>query len=324
MFLSIIIPVYNLPKELLKNCIDSIEALKAAIGSYEIIVVDDGSAEPPMWVEQEYQKSPIQLLTKPHAGPGAARNHGIDAAKGRYLLFVDSDDTLVNGNAMQQCIGILQHEIPDILRFKYTSHTIVARKRRATFSNTTSGALFMLENNLPGSACTFFIKRELVINKNIRFSTNTYHEDEEFSTIAHYHAKTLINSNAVLYCYQRREGSITTSQDKTAKEKRLNDRLRILDKLVAFRQAHKENSNSIQARAMQRKLATLAADAIINYIQDGKTSAETQAMCTERLAPHGLYPITGNYSIKYKIFSHLANSLTGIKILRLIIPTRSR
>ena len=61
MFLSIIIPVYNLPKELLKNCIDSIEALKAAIGSYEIIVVDDGSAEPPMWVEQEYQKSPIQL-----------------------------------------------------------------------------------------------------------------------------------------------------------------------------------------------------------------------------------------------------------------------
>lgn len=324
MFLSIIIPVYNLPKELLKNCIDSIEALKASIGNYEIIVVDDGSAEPPVWIEQEYQESPIQLLIKSHAGPGAARNHGIEAAKGRYLLFVDSDDTLVNNNAIQQCIGMLQHENPDILRFKYTSHTMVAPKKMVTFSNTTSGALFMLDNNLPGSACTFFIKRELVINKNIRFSTNIYHEDEEFCTIAHYHAKTLINSNAVLYYYHRREGSITTNQEKTAKEKRLNDRLRILDKLVAFRHAHKENCNSIQARAMQRKLSTLAVDAIINYIQDGKTCAETQAMCTERLAPHGLYPITGNYNIKYKIFSHLANTLIGIKILRLIIPTRSR
>lgn len=324
MFLSIIIPVYNLPKELLKNCIDSIEALKASIGNYEIIVVDDGSAEPPVWIEQEYQESPIQLLIKSHAGPGAARNHGIEAAKGRYLLFVDSDDTLVNNNAIQQCIGMLQHENPDILRFKYTSHTMVAPKKMVTFSNTTSGALFMLDNNLPGSAWTFFIKRELVINKNIRFSTNIYHEDEEFCTIAHYHAKTLINSNAVLYYYHRREGSITTNQEKTAKEKRLNDRLRILDKLVAFRHAHKENCNSIQARAMQRKLSTLAVDAIINYIQDGKTCAETQAMCTERLAPHGLYPITGNYNIKYKIFSHLANTLTGIKILRLIIPTRSR
>lgn len=325
MFLSIIIPVYNLPKELLKECIESIIALGADIGDYEIIVSDDGSAEPPVWIEEEYTEFPIKLLINRHGCLGAARNHGIEAARGQYIQFVDGDDTLIYSNAMQQCVAVLHKESPDILRFNLTREKPTKgkkRKKRVKFSNTISGALFMQENNLPGSACSYFIKRELLETKALRFSTGIYHEDEEFSTIAHYHAKTLISSNAVLYHYRQRESSITGKKEKAATEKRLSDRMAILSKVATFRKEHESSSNSIQKRALQRKLSTLAADAIINYIQAGKSSRDTHAMCMQQLAPHSLYPLTGNYSIKYRIFKALAGSLTGIRILRLIIPTR--
>ena len=80
MFLSIIIPHYNLQRELLERCIESIVKQEMPSDDYEIIIVDDGSITPPVWVEELYPCTNIRLLNEPHGGPGAARNRGIEEA----------------------------------------------------------------------------------------------------------------------------------------------------------------------------------------------------------------------------------------------------
>lgn len=92
--LSIVIPVYNLEKQL-PVCVDSI--LQATDDSSEILLVNDGSKDGSKDVAESYQqKYPerVVAITQDNAGPGAARNLGIARAKGRYICFIDGDDVV--------------------------------------------------------------------------------------------------------------------------------------------------------------------------------------------------------------------------------------
>lgn len=91
--ISVIIPVYNTEKYL-KQTIESI--LNQTIKWCEFIFVDDGSTDSSMTILKEYGKrdSRIKVLKRSvkDNGSGGARNMGMDAAKGKYLVFLDSDD----------------------------------------------------------------------------------------------------------------------------------------------------------------------------------------------------------------------------------------
>ena len=331
MLLSIIIPNYNLPSELLQRCIDSILSQNIANDEYEIIIVDDGSQAPPRWIKTQYGASNITLIEHTHQGLGGARNKGIELAKGKYIQFIDGDDTLQNSTAMQQCLDKLKRENADILRYEYRRiHDTQQNNNRKTkqkvhFGNTISGAAYMANNNLRGSACCYFIKKELIDRKNIRFTPGIYHEDEEFTAITHFYAQTLIESNAHIYNYSIRENSITNNNTTTKVEKRLKDSLTILEKLATFRAHTNEHSNSIQKKALQRKLTTLTVDIIINHLYAGKKAEEINDLCKKRLTTLMLYPIANNpYGIKFKLFRQLANNPIGLYILRAIIPTRHK
>lgn len=89
--ISIIIPVYNTEKYL-RKCIDSI--LAQTFKDIEIICVDDGSTDKSLEILQEYQSrdNRIVILQQNRAGAGAARNLGLNFAKGEYVQFLDADD----------------------------------------------------------------------------------------------------------------------------------------------------------------------------------------------------------------------------------------
>ena len=90
---SVIIPVYN-AAIYLKACIESV--LAQSLPTFELILIDDGSQDDSLAICQEYQQkdSRVKVFSQNNAGPGAARNKGIEVACAPWLCFVDSDDVI--------------------------------------------------------------------------------------------------------------------------------------------------------------------------------------------------------------------------------------
>lgn len=307
------------------RCVKSIIDQKIP-DSFEILVVDDGSEECPNWLCESFGSEFVRVIQIEHGGPGAARNRGIEEAKGKYIQFIDADDCL-QPDSINSCLEILHTEQPQILRYHYN----VCHSERAALerikakplkcSNTISGAAFMATHNLSGSPCTYFFERELATKHDIRFATNVYHEDEEFNTILHYYATSLIDSNAIIYNYCIRKESITSNTDKDFEKRRIENLFELLTRLIAFKESVDKKSNTIQRRALQHKITKLAVDTILNLLFDGKEEEEILELCNKRLRPLQLYPLPkADYGIKYTIFRLLANSRRGVAILRYIVP----
>lgn len=88
---SIIIPTYRRPHQL-TECLRALGELEYPAEQFEVIVVDDGSLEPPKEIVETFSKRMrVRLITMPHGGPGLARNTGAVSAEGRYLVFTDDD-----------------------------------------------------------------------------------------------------------------------------------------------------------------------------------------------------------------------------------------
>lgn len=89
--ISIVVPVYNVEKYL-HCCIDSI--LSQTYTDFELILIDDGSKDKSGIICDEYSKKDerIRVSHKANGGVSAARNSGIDKAKGKYIVFIDADD----------------------------------------------------------------------------------------------------------------------------------------------------------------------------------------------------------------------------------------
>ncbi|MBQ7887640.1 MAG: glycosyltransferase [Clostridia bacterium] len=93
MKISIIIPCYNSEKYL-GACMDSV--LKQTFEDFEAILIDDGSRDNTLAIAQSYAQkdSRVRVYAKENGGVAAARNLGLDNARGEWITFVDSDDLL--------------------------------------------------------------------------------------------------------------------------------------------------------------------------------------------------------------------------------------
>lgn len=92
---SIIIPVYNTEKNL-DRCLDSVKA--QTLASIEVIMIDDGSTDDSAKICRKYANNDSRFILKKNRKKGAssARNYGISIARGEYIGFVDSDDSISN------------------------------------------------------------------------------------------------------------------------------------------------------------------------------------------------------------------------------------
>ena len=109
MDLSVIIPSYNSEKSI-NQCIDSVvnECTSNSL-EYEIIIIDDGSTDSSPQILDELSKnnSNIKVIHQENAGPSAARNKGLEIAKGQFIALNDSDDIWLEGKLKTQ-IGFLK------------------------------------------------------------------------------------------------------------------------------------------------------------------------------------------------------------------------
>lgn len=113
--ISIIIPVYNV-EQFLRECLDSV--VNQTLRNIEIICVNDGSTDKSLAILEEYRKkdSRITVISQENRGPSAARNRGMQHARGEYIYFIDSDD-YIELDALEKASQIATKNHLDVILF---------------------------------------------------------------------------------------------------------------------------------------------------------------------------------------------------------------
>ena len=307
---SFIIPVYNVPTDMLRECIESILQLTLRQNEREIIVVDDGSDSAVIKELDDYSNHIIYIRQK-NQGLSAARNRGILLATGRYIQFVDADDKLVS-NLYEHCLDIIRMQKPDITAFNFTDS--LPAPIQYTDMPIISGADYLRRYNIKGSVCCYLFKKATL--GDLRFTYGTFHEDEEFTPLLLLRAETVCVTNAKAYFYRKRHNSITTNKNMRVILKRLNDSKEIIYGLYS-----KFDKIPLTERlALQRRVAQLTMDYIYNIIVTTRNRHYLNRRLNE-LKSKGLFPLPDqNYTKKYKWFRKMTNSDLGITILMRTLP----
>lgn len=319
MKLSVIIPYYNPDNDPeLENLL--IRAVKSALDNltgicdHEVIIVNDGSPYDP---DLGTLSSPcIRYLSRPHGMLGAARNTGMENASGDIISFLDADDCYYSGS-LAPCLKAMIETKADVLGFgmvRTHNQDIAVSHSSASpvFSNPVTGNSYMRNNNLPGSACRYLIRLSLIRNNNLRFVENAFIEDEEFTPRLMHFSQSYVETAFPVYAYCIRKGSIITADSPEIIQTRSDDTLKALTSLVLFREQHMSEPHD----GIDRKISFLAMD-YLRRILRRKDWREAIEPGKDSLRQIGLYPLNGGYSIKYRLFSKLSKSKTGLRLLNL-------
>lgn len=222
MKVSFIIPVYNVEKYL-PQCVDSI--LSQTYTDFEVILVDDGSPDNSGKLCDEYAKkdSRVRVIHKLNGGLSDARNAGLNASYGDYVIFVDSDDFWVKNDCLQQIMHIVeQNSECGFIGFNCSyyyedSHSYdkwVAYHENITHpidKNTAMRAL-VASGTMPMSACLKVISRKALQNMQLKFIKGLLSEDIPWFLDLLEGCGKCMFVNQYIYAYrQNREGSITNS-----------------------------------------------------------------------------------------------------------------
>lgn len=225
---SIIIPVYNVER-FLKKCLDSV--LKQTYQNYEILLIDDGSTDSSSMICDEYaaKYECCRVFHRKNAGVTASRNVGLSEAKGKYIVFLDSDDyiekELLAKVYMQ--MEIQQYDICSFAARRIDEDGAILYELRYVdmitqlFFDDDSRDLFFWKNFLQyqtGWECCFHAFRKDIIEQNkIRFNENLrYAEDLLFTFEYLLYVKNWVKIPDVLYNYLCRRGSVTREVNKKA------------------------------------------------------------------------------------------------------------
>ncbi len=309
---TFIVACYNLPIEMICQCLDSIIGLSLSRSEREIILVDDGSDESPLGQLKPYIDD-IVYVRQPNAGLSAARNRGIQMATGQYLQFVDGDDYLLHA-AYEHCLELIRSKRPDIVMFDFTNEDEKDKTVDVRNDDLKSGCEYLSQHNLQATACCYLFRHDII--GSLRFTPGIYHEDEEFTPQLLLRAETVCSTNVQAYFYRRRPHSITTEADKRQIIKRLNDSRLVIKKLNLLT----DTLPPSERKAMQRRVAQLTMDYIYNIIIQTRDRKYLDRKL-EDLHAEGLFPLPDHdYTTKYKWFRRLTNSSIGLTLLTNVLP----
>lgn len=233
---SVIIPVYNV-EAYLQACLGSV--LNQTFEDWEAICVNDGSTDNSAAILEEYghKDSRFKIFSQSNGGLSAARNTGLKAAAGDYVLFLDSDDWL-EGNALE----IVSKSLADEDMLCFSGRRFFEKESRYHEADQLhprsyiTGMDYYNENALSNRDFAFVCvvlrayKRGFLLSHELWFKEGIFHEDNLFTPLACYYAKRVKVIDVCLYDYRVRANSITT----TGNVKRLRDLLETANTLAAF------------------------------------------------------------------------------------------
>ena len=182
--LSIIIPIYKV-EEYIEECLNSV--FFQLPDNVEIILINDGTPDRSIEIiKLKYAdwliKDQIVLLEQENAGPGAARNTGLDVSRGEYIGFLDSDDVLFE-NYFTTIFEVVDSHNTDIVEFSFQRFYELSEIRRSEYQSLYKfEGLYNIEevkNKIFATGVWFpsirVYKRKLF--KKVRFPVGVFYED---------------------------------------------------------------------------------------------------------------------------------------------------
>ena len=201
--ISIIIPVYNVGT-LISQCLESLA--RQCADEIEVVFVNDGSTDDTEARLQRFaseSRIACKILSQKNSGVAAARNTGLSAASGEYLMFLDADDRLER-NAVESVLKIIAATDADIIGWDWTNdHDGKLRPMHQADYHTPEEALAnLMGGTMKWNLWLFAVKRELLTGNGVCFIPGAdMGEDMMFMLKAFACAGTVARTNDALYVY---------------------------------------------------------------------------------------------------------------------------
>ena len=225
--ISVVVPVYTVSKDLLRECIESI--INQTLKETEIVIVDDGAPAENGILLDEYDRSfeNIHVIHQENRGVSAARNAGLKICKGKYVTFVDSDDT-IDPSTLKKSYDFAEDNDLEILIFGtlkiYPDHVdryspFVEEIKLLNEKQKECIELKCFDGNLPiyeypaskcgsGSCCAKLYRLDFLKNNGLHYPEGIERsEDVNFNLRAFEHADRLGYMNEFLYFYRQLSNS---------------------------------------------------------------------------------------------------------------------
>lgn len=235
---SIIVPVYN-TESYLCFCVDSL--LGQTYSLLEVILVNDGSTDGCPGICDTYANTDprVKVIHKSNQGSSDARNKGLEAARGKYILFVDSDDFWRDAQVLEQLVETIEKVDPEVDFVSFNCNYFYQKQNQVKpwrsypaplleMKSKKDKIIGLIESGIfPMSACMKLIKRDFLIKQNIRFVHGITSEDIPWFLELLMKSRNFILVNGYYYMYRKQvAGTISSSFS----EKKYNDLFSVVKK----------------------------------------------------------------------------------------------
>ena len=277
MRLSFIIPMYNVSKWV-GRCIASVRNQGLSPQDYEIILVNDGSTDETMQVVNDFlaresqsgvETAPVVIIEQENQGLSAARNAGFRRARGNYVWWIDSDDTLeacfaprLLERAEKERLDVLCFGLNQVDDEKGTSSKYEIEDQ--TQGRTVRGEEFLLKCGMPAAAWAAIYRRGFIERYGLSYLVGAFHEDQDFTPRAYFLARRIAYEDVAVYNYYQREDSIMRRKD----PKKTQDLLTICQRLWDFAMEHTQIESAIRYTFVNR-ISFLFSQALSNLCHCG-------------------------------------------------------
>lgn len=320
MLLSIVIPAFN-AELYIDRCMASVYRYSSSFDLFEVIVIDDGSKDRTFEILQSYcdKYANISLIGKENEGVSVARNLGIKAAKGDYVLFLDVDDELIDGSLPKLFTYLSEHEPIDMvvtrqIRNNGTKEWITdepSLEEHKIYTGIEAFQHHYVRTNAGGGICrrTFLLEHNLFFPAGVRNA-----EDTIFFGQLQVYAQSIVYYNLALYLIHEIEGSASHGLDYTKLAK---------SHVITMRSVAEIKSSLEGTREQKAIFDYVVYQLLSNTIQIFAASKElTYRQFKKDVDCHHLLPVDVRYMSKMKKNARLMNISVAIFYLLACVKRR--
>lgn len=304
----------------LDKCLDSLFQQGIDENNFEVVLVNDGSTDHSLEIAKLWgaKHCNISIYNQKNQGQAVARNIGMDKATGKYIMFVDSDDYIVE-NTIDKLVKMAEKNDTDLCVSSLIKQCADGNMedlppRHQVVDHVMTGEQALLSGYDATSACAIIYKRDFIESDSFRFRSGFTHEDVEFSCRITPYAKQMIFSDIHSYVYRWNENST----DRNRNEDKIKHGI-ISDLYVAasLKDSMNNPSFSIEIKNLySKKSNSIVVSLFINLIRKRMFDINFINKCIDTAKRLKLYPVNGRTnSWKTSLIIPLINSRISYYVL---------